>query len=700
MKPRLPASERWTTYYLPTPLDDALMAECTLFAIHVFEAARLHDRLVRGNSVMDEDVLTLLGFALAREGRGGTPALLRKALAWQRDQLQEMLRRHRCRQIENLRKLCEFLHFDEAEQAATYLSLMLSQSNSFRDILRIGGCLGSVQKMLVVFSRPFGVGASQLRQVLKTGSRPVRMGLIQVDFFDADELPTVPDPIRFALETDDFDTQAFLRRLVRCAPPPRLAVSDFSHLAQLPILQRYLQRASVQSLRGVNILLYGTPGTGKTELARALAGDAGAELFEVPNESNEGKAISGTDRFSAFSLCQQVLEERARPMVPFDEAEDVFEPVPTWSPSGRDARSARGKSWINELLESNAAPTIWTCNTIGGFDAAYLRRFDMVVEMRTPPRSARRRIVDHYFASGEISAACADRLASADAITPAVIERAARVVHAVEVEGIAERDATAVRLVEDTLRAMGATPRLPAAELPAHYDPAFFNADRDLATLAERLRKHPHIRMCLYGPPGTGKTAFAHHLGRMLDIPVIVRRGSDLLGMYVGESEARIAAAFQGAHDDGAILVIDEADGFLRDRAGADRSWEVTQVNELLTQMEAFDGILIASTNLMGSLDAAALRRFDIKTKFDYMKPTQRSALLASVCGVDQEILGAGIVRALDRLEQLTPGDFANALRQLDVTQEAATPARVLELIAAEVALKPEARHRAIGFVN
>lgn len=74
-----------------------------------------------------------------------------------------------------------------------------------------------------------------------------------------------------------------------------------------------------------------------------------------------------------------------------------------------------------------------------------------------------------------------------------------------------------------------------------------------------------------------------------------------------------IASAFSEAERDNAVLLIDEVDSFLRDRRDAKASWEVTQVNEMLTQMEQFQGVLIASTNLIEGFDQAALRRFDLK---------------------------------------------------------------------------------------
>lgn len=73
--------------------------------------------------------------------------------------------------------------------------------------------------------------------------------------------------------------------------------------------------------------------------------------------------------------------------------------------------------------------------------------------------------------------------------------------------------------------------------------------------------------------------------------------------------------------------VLHEADSFLADRRDAQRNWEVTQVNELLTQMEAFEGIFVCTTNLLDKLDRASLRRFAFKVKFDFLNAEQRWAM-------------------------------------------------------------------------
>ncbi len=222
-------------------------------------------------------------------------------------------------------------------------------------------------------------------------------------------------------------------------------------------------------------------------------------------------------------------------------------------------------------------------------------------------------------------------------------------------------------LVGNTLEAQGhaSLRRHDANWLPEIYDPGFIHADANLAHIADGLIAAQAGRLCLYGPPGTGKTAYGRWLAEKMDKPLLVKRASDLMSMYVGGSEKNIARAFREAEQEGALLLIDEVDSFLQDRRGAQRSWEVSMVNEMLTRMEAYSGVFIASTNLMDDLDQAALRRFDLKVKFDYLQAEQARSLLQRHCAVmrldePQPVLSA----RLARLQQLTPGDFAAVVRQ------------------------------------
>ena len=101
------------------------------------------------------------------------------------------------------------------------------------------------------------------------------------------------------------------------------------------------------------------------------------------------------------------------------------------------------------------------------------------------------------------------------------------------------------------------------------------------------------------------------------------KRASDLMSMWVGETERTIAEAFAETRDAESFLVFDEADSMLADRRLAERNWEVSQVNEMLTWMESHPFPFAVMTNLRERLDPATLRRFTFKIALDYLSPEQ-----------------------------------------------------------------------------
>ena len=140
---------------------------------------------------------------------------------------------------------------------------------------------------------------------------------------------------------------------------------------------------------------------------------------------------------------------------------------------------------------------------------------------------------------------------------------------------------------------------------PDKYEPALIRADMDPVQLADRVTSSGarHFSLCLQGPPGTGKSAFVRYLADQLGLEVMQKRASDLLSKWVGESERNIAKAFAEARDAESFLVFDEADSLLADRRLAIRSWEVSQVNEMLTWMESHPFPFAATTNFRERLD-------------------------------------------------------------------------------------------------
>ena len=254
----------------------------------------------------------------------------------------------------------------------------------------------------------------------------------------------------------------------------------------------------------------------------------------------------------------------------------------------------------------------------------------------------------------------------------------------------------------NTMEAMGYSRQVKAsARNSISYRLDALNPDCNLELLVNGLKRQPQGLLCLYGPPGTGKTAFGRFVAQAVDKPLLVKRASDLLGSYVGMTEKNISGMFNQARQDDMVLLLDEADSFLRDRNGARNSWEVTQVNELLTQMEDYQGLFISSTNLVESLDAASIRRFDYKIYFDYLKPDQAWMLFKQVLD-DQRVPLNDSKHWKSKLLQfrnLTPGDFATVMRQNSLSENLITPDDLFNGLVSETSFKDNAVNHGIGFM-
>lgn len=223
--------------------------------------------------------------------------------------------------------------------------------------------------------------------------------------------------------------------------------------------------------------------------------------------------------------------------------------------------------------------------------------------------------------------------------------------------------AEALMIGEGLITAIYGRPPAPVS-LPPVYDRALALADTDLDALAARLCAAPERgwSLLLSGPSGTGKSAFARHLAERTGVELIEKRGSDLLGMYVGQTEANMARAFRESARSGAMLLIDEADDFLFDRRDAVRGWERSMINQMLRQLETLEAPFVATTNLAERLDPATQRRFTIRATFLALDTPRAAALFSRWFG---RPLPLG-----EALHGATPGDFAVVARRAELLGE------------------------------
>jgi SpoVK/Ycf46/Vps4 family AAA+-type ATPase len=442
----------------------------------------------------------------------------------------------------------------------------------------------------------------------------------------------------------------------------------------------------------------------------------------VEYADRDGNALSGRDRYRSLQIAQVFLKGTVHSALLFDEVEDVFPPISSEAAqlmaraehvAAPHTGSVSGKAWVNQILESNAVPTLWVTNRIEQIDPAFRRRFAYHLELKSPPPGAREQLVRKTLEDVPVSEALVARLTERKGLTPAQIRTAVRFAQLAAApvkSAVRSRRKAAAPLLDELIErqlknadlALGRRPDLVQRPSVTQYSLDMLNLESrcEIARIIIALKNRGHGCLCFHGAPGTGKTALAEHLAQQLERPLMIRRASDLVSKFVGETEQQMAAMFREAEAEKAVLLLDEADSFLQDRRGAQRTYEVTEVNEMLQGMERHNGIFICTTNLMDSIDQAALRRFTFKIRFKPLTAAQREAMfVVEALAGDASRLTPDLSQGLVRLEQLCPGDFAAVKRQIDILGEALEPSEFLAQLEAEHRIKPEVREaRKIGF--
>ncbi|EHR40465.1 AAA family ATPase [Alishewanella jeotgali] len=562
---------------------------------------------------------------------------------------------------QNLSQLCSIFELDERVAVLLEFILIMNINSNAKFLIDCIELPDQDHDLMLFYEHISGLDKHHIIEAMES--------LISKGILSADSAPQhlpwleMSNPIQYLLTKSVVTScEQILASFLVKSPAPAFTLSDFDYV-NIDLLRRYMQKATAAQHTGINVLLYGYAGTGKTELARALASELDRQLFEIGSQviadgklqQKHSTKYVNSQRVQYLTTVQTLLRNSTENLLLIDECESIFQ----------NADSSYSKDMLHQTLERNTVPAIWITNHVGCLEDSYLRRFKLVLEINSPDENKLKALTEQAVHGLNLSENAVEKIAAVKHITPAIIGNAAYVTKTVG-EKRNKAESTMLEVIENTLEACGLWQNDMRYQQEIPFDVSLLNLKQPKYVIDEinhAVSQGQPVRVLLCGPPGTGKTAYAHYLTKAHDIKLKRVQCSDVLSKYVGESEQNVRQLFISAHRNKHALLLDEVDSLLTSRDRLQAQHETQLVNEILTQLECFTQPLFAATNFETALDKAVLRRFDFKLECDYLHTEQVLMLFRRVLGVSR--LTQDEQQQLSTLNRLTPGDFAIIARRM-----------------------------------
>lgn len=429
------------------------------------------------------------------------------------------------------------------------------------------------------------------------------------------------------------------------------AVKKIREMVELPLRHPELfKRLGVEAPKGV--LLHGPPGTGKTMLAKAVAGETSSNFITIGGPEIVSK-FYGESEGKLREIFKEA-EENAPSIIFIDEIDSI-------APKREEATGEEERRIVAQLLSlmdglnsRGKVVVIGATNRPNSIDEALRRpgRFDREIEIGIPDRDGRHEILvihtrgmpladdvdlnwladrTHGYSGADLSALTKEAaMAALRRVLPDVDLEAEEipreVLNKISVtkddfkSALRDMQPSTMREVliekpnvkwEDIGALESAKQELKeAVEWPLKYGKVF-----------EHMSARPPKGILLYGPPGTGKTMLAKAVATESEANFIAVKGPEFLNKWVGESEKAVRETFRKARQAApCVIFMDEIDSIAPERGkgnGGDDGVTERVISQMLTEMDGLESlnnvVVIAATNRPDIMDPALLRpgRFD-----------------------------------------------------------------------------------------
>lgn len=594
------------------------------------------------------------------------------------------------------REILTFLHVAQNDEVISELATGIIDKEPGRMVPLLSWFLG----------KPSEVGA--IVEAMKVKAPLISNGIVVTeDLFEAEAhgldtsvFPMIHGAFQELLPLLNLDAESIAETKLGKPVTATLEVSDFSDLSvEIEKIKTVIKNAVKKGEKGVNILLYGPAGGGKTELAKAIAADLGMDMFAIGENDEDDMPESKPDsaarqRVGELLQAHSFLKDKKGVLLFFDEIEDLLNKG-TDSDKKADTHS---KIIANRLLENNPVVTIWAGNDPDKFHESFRQRFSCSVYVGYPPVMKRMAI---WKRQAEIQGAA---LPEKDMLTLSRRYQApARMVaNAIRVASLSED--ISVQGIEATLRESSRIAYGHVEEIESqggvsnHFRRSLFNYDVKKHNyvseiIASGASPRPYSIM-MTGAPGSGLKNFGRFLaekGSMNPFEFDMRQIAAASPM--SSPSANIRKVFMIATDNRGLLIISNLDALCENPENPSGKWQ-RDLSLLFADAVSHHELPVIVSSYVPDLQVP-----------DYMQDVfsldfKVNTLDQEMCAKAYEEYFGSKAENIEFPQGLVPGDFARASHALKKDLNGgATPGKVQEILNRQVNNRRE-QSGGIGFTH
>lgn len=506
--------------------------------------------------------------------------------------------------------------------------------------------------LLQDISHLFDMTLARVTTLLSRTGQLRKSGLIINPRFYSDMLEPMDSLVTACLEKPDQSIDVLLQSLYHRTRKSEYAIEDFQHVSQH--INAILKIFSTNTT-GANVLIYGPPGTGKTELAKAINKRLDRVLYRLNPLTQDADDSRPLHRVDAFYQLQTVVKQQEKAAILFDEVEEIFT-------SSDSSHKSPLKSFLNDLLETNTAPTLWVCNSVENFDHAFIRRFDYVLHLDYPNYAAKRAYLKKQDLSAWLSRNLLDRVAQHAELGFGQLAPAISLIKKMAPGEYRQNDSQFLAMINEYLRAVGKTLLSEATgqTLERHHMPNLYNSSVPIERVMDIVKHCGFGRFLFHGEQGTGKSTAANYIAENCKLERKTITETELMTICDMYGLMGVDILFSDLDPATDLLVLEDFNQCLQAKPWQAGSLVDAVSGHLKHYLSRYQGFVIVITE---GQTAKETNLFDLAIAFKALHPKQLDAL---------EAYRNGEVDTLDQLGTLGFGqtvvDIESAERNLQTT--------------------------------